>query len=228
MRRLCLRGNLMMIILYATVMATVLVSILTLTASYNDSLRDSSRSYANYQTFETITEIATYGFAKELIATTWSSDDSTSWVSDVSSSAAYNEALRRMIDSLLVPLSTGGNCWYVDSVEEALNMAGVTDGEIVDDIQNLLRRGRFSIVIKPDDNVGLNWDDSESYHSRDDGHVRLDPLKVQVCFYARNDYIDRTYEIDGIYLNMSRISYARRTFSMGQSNSGSGLTIFCE
>lgn len=216
------RGNMMMVVLFATAMSFVLIGMLSVSHAYRSTLRDSGREFANYQTYKAVTELACYGYVSDLQAQFVTIDAGDAWLS-VSGAARYTQAL----DAAREAITTAGppRVWRKTDVSEIVSSVGVADPGVLINMNALLSRGTFEIEVVPDTAMDLDWKDDETWVARNEGHVALEPFEVYVNLSARNEKLSETFLVDGIYLDMVKDSEGVISFSFGLSQEGDVLKI---
>lgn len=214
------KGNLMLVILYGTVLAFVLVGMMSLAAAYRKSLRDSGEDYADFQTFRAVTEIACYACIRDLQSQEVTIDAGAEWLS-VSDNIMCLEALDAIQKAVF---GDSYGTWGQTDAKQIISSVGVTDPDVILDMQALLSKGSYDLKIKSLGPMDLNWEDSETYISRTAGHIAVAPFSVLVEFDARNERLREEFVVSGLYLDMSKAD-DMYTFIFGTSQEGGDIKI---
>lgn len=214
------RGNLMMIVLYATIMAFVLIGLISLSAAYNSSMKDNSKDFANYQTYKAMTEIACFSYVRAVQSKVITVNEDAEWISS-SGSAQHTVVLDEVLNSLTQ--EPDHDVWTNTDISSIISSAGLDNTDVVLDMQALFRRGTFKLEIKPGI-MDLDWSDDETYTSRTEGHIALAPMQVVVDFKARGIDLHETFVVRGLYLDYSELD-GTTTYTFGVSRDGGEIKI---
>lgn len=213
------RGNLMMVVMYATIMIFVLMGLLSVSIVYSESIKDSSKDYASYQTYKSIAEIACYSFVNDFSSQALSVDTNTEWLS-ISSNARYTNALTKIISNMTK--SPEHTTWDHQDINNIVLSAGIAGDDISKHISKLISSGKFEIAVNPI-STELDWDNSENYNTKKDGHIAVS-LTVNVILTAKGETLDEKFTVSGLFLDMIN-NDGFLTFKISPSQTGRELQI---
>ena len=201
------RGSALLIVALATFMAAVLTGMVRLASMLYISSQDSSKIYANIQSYRAVAELSCYRYVTELEASIASKNLDAEWIS-VEGNALYTQAL----DALQAEIGSESDpaVWGVRDVTQILGGANLSNPAILPDLLAKFVGVDYELQLSVPEPLRFDWSDPDSYRSRDSAYIALEPFVVEVDLRVKSENIFEKFIVDGLYLDV-------QLFKMGET-----------
>ena len=193
------KGNMVLVILIASMCAFLNASQLQLASTLYTSTVDSAKTYADIQTYRAASEMSCYSFVKELLSLSAQRDLDSGWISS-GGNAFYTEVLDEMVDSLC---GSEFGVWQVDNLADALSGSSLSDQAVLTELLGkfvgVQQEFRLELVSEMD----IDWFSELNAQGSDTAFLALKPLEIEVYSKVKSEEIFETFFVSGLFIDVS-------------------------
>lgn len=191
------KGEIIAIFLFAVMISIMSMGALSVASTLYTSNEESAKNYADIQTYRSAAEVACYRYIMELQTVLVTKDTTVGNLNSVGPTI-YTESLELIQEKIAKadePL-----VWKTETIDGALAGTVLSDQTI---LLNLLaklgvRETHFKLCIA--DYPTIDWTSGESFISRTEAQLRLEPLEVQIELKVGSEVIKEKLWVDGLRL----------------------------
>lgn len=191
------RGSIIAVFLFAVAISIMSVGSLAVASTLYTSNEESAKNYADMQTYRTAAEIACYRYIMEL-QTVLVTQDTTASVLGSVGPTIYTESLeliQNKIGQTDKPL-----VWKTKTINEALAGTVLSDPTIIVNLLAKLGLRETVFELSIADYPTIDWTSGESFISKTEAQLRLEPLEVHVFLQVGSEVVKETLWVDGLRL----------------------------
>lgn len=192
-------SSLVVVILFASVLAIISVGTLSVAMSLYASGDGSAQVYSDIQSYRAATELACYQYVNDLEAFTVTKNLSVDWIS-VTKDAVYSEAIKLITDE--VSTAEGSLLWEVTDITPAVAGVGVSNSSLLVKLLALFNGVWTKFQLYLDEYPALNYTSDEGEFAIGESSVPLHPFCVHVDLAVKGETLREELYVEGLFLNV--------------------------
>lgn len=223
------KGSLLAIILFAFMMGIIGMGTMTIAFTMYASGQESSKRYADFQTYRAATEMATYNYIKDLETIVVEHTLDGDWLSQANT-VVFDDALQQIVNE--VGLTAEPLTYRVTTAESAIGGTAASDMSIVTKTVGAVTAHYNAFKLFLLDYPALDYEDPTAYLVFGETNVPLKPVEVHVNLQVKGESLKEKIYVDGLFLNVIAETNDSPTggyiskLTMKIVEGANGLTIF--